>query len=596
MKKDKRQAQEDSKRREDSKKKEEPKRKANSSKSKEGLANNQTVQWVKANWKLTLAIVFGCLLVFGMRIMEESSWEEDRQKTVDENLYELLGVSPSATQKDIKKQFNKLIMEYHPDQNPECTFCPAKYEKISHAFEVLSNEDARAHYDQTNGVIEPLKSITKSLTEKNFAYLVEDSGRPWIIQVYSESSGQSQSFSRFWEEYAAEFDFIRFGRIHFTGQKSLVNRLPFGVLELPLIFSSIPSQDYELFEYDSDKSPNAFFKQFLRASFAGNYRNITAADLKALTESKDEGTKIAYIGVDSIPISFLYYSTHFKKNFDFAMTFSDEYAKVRALFDKPRLSFVVKSPLEVGTRVFSNDVNSQTLRNVLNYAKFTQIPKLKRASFEDFCLDRARPDVDDNANPSLCFIAIEESPSIQEVLALFAKKQNELDEKVFTGLSEGKPDFSEGIHRVQFARLSLGSNSGFASHVFSHVKKDNVKYMVFASGANLIGAFNNLNDFDIDFEDLIGKDFEQLHPLNNYIDTDVPLEFLLTNENFSYFYCLYSEIKKSWVRLLFVASLIFYGMNRLTNDHLKAGASLAIVTLLYFLVVLYTRRKADMPY
>lgn len=40
-----------------------------------------------------------------------------------------------------------MVIEYHPDKNPNCVMCEEKFAKISKAYEVLSNEDSKNHYD-----------------------------------------------------------------------------------------------------------------------------------------------------------------------------------------------------------------------------------------------------------------------------------------------------------------------------------------------------------------------------------------------------------------------------------------------------------------
>ncbi|MEZ5839747.1 MAG: molecular chaperone DnaJ [Hyphomicrobiales bacterium] len=62
--------------------------------------------------------------------------------------YELLGVSKTADDKEIKSAFRKLAMQYHPDRNPGDESAEAKFKEINEAYEVLKDADKRAAYDR----------------------------------------------------------------------------------------------------------------------------------------------------------------------------------------------------------------------------------------------------------------------------------------------------------------------------------------------------------------------------------------------------------------------------------------------------------------
>lgn len=61
--------------------------------------------------------------------------------------YEILGISKNATQAEIKKAFRKLAMQHHPDKNKNHD-AEEKFKEINEAYEVLSDKDKRAKYDQ----------------------------------------------------------------------------------------------------------------------------------------------------------------------------------------------------------------------------------------------------------------------------------------------------------------------------------------------------------------------------------------------------------------------------------------------------------------
>ena len=62
--------------------------------------------------------------------------------------YEVLEVSNSASDADIKKAFRRLAMKYHPDRNPDDQEAEQRFKEAKEAFDVLSNADKRAAYDQ----------------------------------------------------------------------------------------------------------------------------------------------------------------------------------------------------------------------------------------------------------------------------------------------------------------------------------------------------------------------------------------------------------------------------------------------------------------
>ena len=63
------------------------------------------------------------------------------------NLYEILGVTESASQEEIKKAYRKLSLQYHPDRNNNSPESTAKFQSISAAYETIGDDDKRRQYD-----------------------------------------------------------------------------------------------------------------------------------------------------------------------------------------------------------------------------------------------------------------------------------------------------------------------------------------------------------------------------------------------------------------------------------------------------------------
>lgn len=62
--------------------------------------------------------------------------------------YEVLGVDKNVTPEDLKKAYRKLALKYHPDRNPGDKEAEEKFKEAAEAYDVLSNPDKKARYDQ----------------------------------------------------------------------------------------------------------------------------------------------------------------------------------------------------------------------------------------------------------------------------------------------------------------------------------------------------------------------------------------------------------------------------------------------------------------
>lgn len=133
--------------------------------------------------------------------------------------YRILGVSREASDDEIKKAYRKLVLQHHPDRNPDSTDAEAKIREINAAYEIVGDSEKRRSYDRLFWGDEPraetidpgviLDEMERKLFDEGrkelFALLVKDVKRVKAeLALIRERTVAAQGYDSFLDKIVAE--------------------------------------------------------------------------------------------------------------------------------------------------------------------------------------------------------------------------------------------------------------------------------------------------------------------------------------------------------------------------------------------------------
>ena len=89
-----------------------------------------------------------------MQAAEESYDYRAALRGSSTNYYEVLGVEKEAPSREIKKEYYKLSMKWHPDKNPDCPECEKKFSKIAKAYVLPMCLDLSCMFSKLSGQVQ----------------------------------------------------------------------------------------------------------------------------------------------------------------------------------------------------------------------------------------------------------------------------------------------------------------------------------------------------------------------------------------------------------------------------------------------------------
>lgn len=75
-------------------------------------------------------------------------WRDDAQGLEMRTYYDVLGVAQTASNREIKRAYRKLVFKVHPDHNPDDTDAHALFQDLNAAYNILTDPEKRAEHDR----------------------------------------------------------------------------------------------------------------------------------------------------------------------------------------------------------------------------------------------------------------------------------------------------------------------------------------------------------------------------------------------------------------------------------------------------------------
>ncbi|XP_015417438.1 PREDICTED: dnaJ homolog subfamily C member 10 isoform X3 [Myotis davidii] len=218
-----------------------------------------------------------CFLIVYMAVVADT----------DQDFYSLLGVSKTASSREIRQAFKKLALKLHPDKNPNNPNAHSDFLKINRAYEVLKDEDLRKKYDKYGekgladnqeggqyeswnyyrydfGIYDDDPEII-TLDRREFDAAV-NSGELWFVNFYSAGCSHCHDLAPTWRDFAKEVDgLLRIGAVN-CGDDRMLCRMK-GVNSYPSLF--IFRSGMAAVKYHGDRSKDSlvsFAMQHVRSS------------------------------------------------------------------------------------------------------------------------------------------------------------------------------------------------------------------------------------------------------------------------------------------------------------------------------------------
>lgn len=292
------------------------------------------------------------------------------------NFYDVLDLTPGASNQEIKAKYRELAMKWHPDKNPDCADCTKRFAEIQNAYETLGDKQRRQAYDESNGVLNFIKSATVELTKDNFDKTVTQTGDLWFIQVYENGFPSCEHFGIYWEELHKKYPFLKLGRVNYKSQKEVLRKLPFGINELPFVMRVGGGLDSEFLNLKAFQDQGKQLHKFVETAFKTDFTERPS-------ESERHWVQLTLKAPLQGKIELAHYSQTFERWFG---------VKTFVTVDRTLKESSVTVNIGEQKRKFEIKLAPKLFFDALLHYVFYASPRLKisREAYREFCMEETR--------------------------------------------------------------------------------------------------------------------------------------------------------------------------------------------------------------
>jgi len=320
------------------------------------------------------------LIIYGAIVSDGANFSEDADRL---DPYKALGLSRSASDKEIKAAYRQLSMELHPDKNPDQSEEDAqRFKQITQGYKILADpEKKRKWLNHENPDDKGIPSDTLTITDQTAHELNKGA---WLLLAYADWSSECWDLAEHWEAIGTDLGkYVNVARFNMDKSPGLAKK--FSTFSVPMIYSYI----------DGVRTPflgepnHANVTMFLTKAFTDSVEVIRDGSGGAFLDNQDNRVKamlFAQPGMIKLRLSFRSLAMQYREAMDFAEVTVKDADKLRTLFGidrEPAIVFVKEKDSQPLT--YAGRMTHVKLQALMEHHQHHWTPRLSEHNYRALC-------------------------------------------------------------------------------------------------------------------------------------------------------------------------------------------------------------------